>query len=70
MRDQPPAPPPKAQVDPFIYAVLATFLALLMFGLIFNWLAMYAVGGIGLFLSVAIYFLCPPMNYTRVEEDS
>jgi hypothetical protein len=70
MRDQPPTHMPQVHVDPIIYAVTATFLMLLIFGLVFNWWPMYVVGGIGLFWSVVIYCLCPPMNYTRVEEDS
>jgi hypothetical protein len=43
---------------------------LLIFGLIFKTMPIWVVGVIGLFLSLAIYCFCPPMNYTVVEEDS
>ena len=63
MRDEEPAPPPKAHVEPIIYASMASFSVLLTGGLIVKLTPMWVVGVIGLFWSLVIYCFCPPTAY-------
>jgi hypothetical protein len=63
MRDETPAPPPKAYVDRIIFVVMGTFFILLIIGFVFNWTPVWVVGVIGSFWSLAIYFFCPPKVY-------
>lgn len=63
MRDETPAPPPKAYVDRFFFAVMGTFFILLIIGFVFNWTPVWVVGVIGSFWSLVIYFFCPPKVY-------
>jgi hypothetical protein len=63
MRDDQPAPPPKAHVEPIIYSFIATFSLAVLFGFVFDWVPMWVIGVIGLFISLLIWCFCPPTAY-------